>query len=276
VIDLQSISPISKLFQTTGSSPVMILCNDVNDYVCKYPKSNPASDLFNEYIAVEFLRTWQLRVPDAALIDIKPEHVPTDFISNTIQPIYFRKPCFGSKYSAYAKDIDPSIGVIRDDAKMIRKIRDKSDLLKIALFDLWMANEDRNHNNYNLLLSTEPDFYFLPIDHEKCLNSNSLAPNRGLVMLTEEETLINTDLAKLTFRNSKSLKNEIDEIIVNYYLWVSECQNSLENIVNAMPEQWGIAKETKIALLNSSLFHENWIAECEETFKDYTTRFLLS
>ena len=40
---LTSISPITKVFQTTGSNPVKVLCSDVNEYVCKYSRNNPAS-----------------------------------------------------------------------------------------------------------------------------------------------------------------------------------------------------------------------------------------
>lgn len=251
-----------------------VLCSDVNEYVCKYSRGNPASGLFNEFLAAEFLRIWGLKVPNSSVVNIKADHVPGELISNTIQPRFFNTPCFGSLYNDYGKEIDPSISVIRDDAKIIKKIKNKEDLLSIALFDLWMANEDRNHNNYNLLLNTDPEYRFVPIDHEKCFNTNSLSPQRGLVILTEDETLLNTDLAKLIFQNTKGLANQIDDLIVNYYLWVAECQKSLENAINAMPEQWGIAKADKIALLNTSLFQDTWIAECETTFRDYTTRFL--
>ncbi len=253
-----------------------VLCSDVNEYVCKYARNNPASGLFNEFIAAEFLRIWGLKVPEFRIVVINTEHLPSQFISTTIQPRFFTVPCFGSKHNDYGKEIDPSIAVLKGDTRIIKRIDRKVDLLAIALFDLWMANEDRNHNNYNLLLNTDPDYHFVPIDHEKCFNSGSVALGRPLVALTEDETLINTDLMKLIFQNTKGLASQIDAIISNYYLWVSECQKNLENAVNAVPEQWGIAKADKIALLESSLFHESWISECEETFRNYTTRFLLS
>lgn len=273
---LSSISPISKVFQTSGSNPVKVLCSDVNDYVCKYTRSNPASWLFNEYIAAEFLRVWELKVPDSSIVTIKAEHLPQELISTTIQPRFLNTPCFGSKYNDFGKEIDPSIQVLQGDTKIIKKIKDKENLLAIALFDLWMANEDRNHNNYNLLLNTDPDYYFVPIDHEKCFNTNSLAPQRRLVMLTEDETLINTDLARLIFQHTKDLESKVDEIARNYYLWVPQCERNLESTINAMPEQWGIAKAEKISLLQSSLFDQSWITECETIFRDYTKRFLLS
>jgi hypothetical protein len=171
--------------------------------------------------------------------------------------------------------MEPLMSLVETDTRLIKKIKNREEFLIIALFDLWMANEDRRHNNYNLLLNTDPNYYFVPIDHVNCFNTNSLAPGRGMEMLTEEDTIINTDLAKVIFQNPKSLSNQIDEIVVNYYLWVSECQKSFENIVNAMPDQWGIAKADKIALLNSTLFQSKWISDCEATFKVYAEKFLL-
>ncbi len=124
-----------------------------------------------------------------------------------------------------------------------------------------MGNEDRSHNNYNLLLSTDPDYVFMPIDHERCFNGNSLTTTRGMVILTEDETLLNTELTSLVLRNFKGLPALVEEIAAKYYLWVADCENSLENVVNAMPDQWGIAKDDKIALLKSTLFQPNWIEE---------------
>jgi hypothetical protein len=273
---LQSISPITKVFQTSGSNPVKVLCSDVNEYVCKYSRSNLATGLFNEYLAAAFLKIWKLRVPDFSIVTIRPNHVTEEFISNTVQPRFFKIPTFGSKYIEHAKEIDSSIVAIEDDKKLIKKIVNKKDLLSISLFDLWMGNEDRNHNNYNLLLSTDPDYVFMPIDHERCFNGNSVTVDRGMTLLTEEETLLNTELTSLILRNFKGLPALVEEIASNYYLWVADCEESLENTVNNMPDQWGIAKADKLALLRATLFQQSWIDECKNTFKDYATRFLLS
>jgi hypothetical protein len=272
---LQSISPINKVYQTAGSSPVKVLCSDANEYVCKYVRSRPAYHLFNEYLAASFLKIWNLKVPDFDIIMIKAGHFPEDWSTANLHPAFFSAPCFGSRHICYGKEIDPGFAVLGGSLKIAKKIANPGDLLAIALFDLWMANEDRNHNNYNLLLDTDPVYAFVPIDHERCFNSNSLSLKRPLVVLTEDETLLNSDLAQWIFAKQKGLRHQIDVLLRNYYLWVVECQKSLESTVNAMPEQWGIAKSEKIALLNQSLFQPEWLAECEATFRRYTTKFLL-
>jgi len=272
---LRSISDISKVFQTSGSNPVKVLCEDLNEYVCKYSRHTPASSLFNEYLAAVFLKIWDLKVPDFSLVNIQQQHITNEFIGNTIQPQFFDTPVFGSQYIEHAKEIDSSISAIENDKKIIKKISNKQDLLSIALFDLWMGNEDRSHNNYNLLLRSDPDLVFMPIDHERCFNGNTVSTTRGFVVLTEDETLLNTELAVLVFKNYKGLPNLVDEIAAKYYLWVADCEKSLENTINAMPDQWGIQKVDKIALLKSTLFQQAWIDECKNTFEDYAIRFLI-
>lgn len=273
---IRSISPISHVFETSGSFPVKVLCEDVNEYVCKYTRGFPASRLFIEHLAATFLRIWELKVPETKFVTIPVEHIPKSITGPTIQPYFFESPCFGSKYFEYAKEIDPSILALEGQTRLIKNIKDKGDILKISLFDLWMANEDRNHNNYNLLLNpTEEGYYFMPIDHEKCFNTNSLRPGRDLVLLTEDESLITTGLARLIYGKYGGLTALIDEIAADYYIWVSNCENDLENAINAIPVQWGIDSKDQITLLKATLFSKKWVKECEETFKDYANRYLL-
>ncbi len=125
---LQSIAPITKVFQTSGSNPVKVLCSDVNEYVCKYSRSSPASGLFNECLAGAFLKIWQLRVPEFSLVTVLQEHIVEEFRSTTVQPRFFQIPTFGSRYIEHAKEIDSSIVVIEADKKIIKKIVNKGDI----------------------------------------------------------------------------------------------------------------------------------------------------
>jgi hypothetical protein len=49
---LTSIENIRKIIPTKGSTPVLVHCSDLNDYVCKYDQLK--GKLFNEYLAVRF------------------------------------------------------------------------------------------------------------------------------------------------------------------------------------------------------------------------------
>lgn len=60
---LVSISEIEKKFETNGSRPILVLANDFEHYICKYPHFPNDSKLINEYLANQFARIWGIYVP---------------------------------------------------------------------------------------------------------------------------------------------------------------------------------------------------------------------
>lgn len=60
----------------TGEAPVMVMCSDVNIYVCKYMRSSSSAyKLACEFIGAKLAMTWQLNTPDIELVNILPEHL---------------------------------------------------------------------------------------------------------------------------------------------------------------------------------------------------------
>lgn len=51
---LYTIQKVHTIFETGGSSPLLVTCNDYNEWVCKYDKFS--NYLFNELIASEFAK----------------------------------------------------------------------------------------------------------------------------------------------------------------------------------------------------------------------------
>jgi hypothetical protein len=147
---LEVITEPHKILQT-AKSPLVVTCNDFNQYVCKH-NFGISKSLFNEYIASSFLKLWNIPTPDFTFINL-PEDVINEFaIVRNLQPAWFKKTCFGSSHLQFAKEIDDNIeNIHKNHLKKIRKI----DLLKIALFDIWIANEDRTARHTNLLLNSE-------------------------------------------------------------------------------------------------------------------------
>ena len=59
----------------TGEEPVLVMCSDVNLYVCKYMHSSAtAYKLACELIGARMAEAWQLNTPDIALVRIKSSH----------------------------------------------------------------------------------------------------------------------------------------------------------------------------------------------------------
>ena len=143
---LQSIQTANRQYQT-GDAPILILCNDMQDYVCKYALNGNATNLLCEYLAASFLKLWELPVPDFCFVQVNYEHVQQLGIPKHV----IEKTCFGSKFSKSYVELN----LFNDEPDLKKQtgyIAHKMNLLKIALFDIWLANEDRNHNNLNLIV----------------------------------------------------------------------------------------------------------------------------
>jgi hypothetical protein len=268
---LQTIEEIHKVFDTQGSSPLLVTCEDFRDWVCKYDRF--PKYLFNELIASEFAKLWDIKTPETSFIKVKPEHVPNDKFPQ-LQLIWFEKECFGSLYLENSKEIDHSIVSMFEDKSFRSKISDKTDFLKIALFDIWMANEDRNYNNFNLLLYISPEKlnFFYAIDHVNIFNTSFL--DYGIAELTEDDSIIKTDLAKILFGKNKKLTDIVNNLVEKFYLCTENCQNKLDEILDLVPESWNINKEQIRDRIIQNLFSDEWKLQCETNFRGFVQSFI--
>ncbi len=265
--ELHSITEIKQedCYETKGSRPVRVLCNDLNYYVCKYhsDKGFPFT-LFNEYLAVCFLKIWKLQVPEFAFVRIKREH-----IHQINYPYhYFENICFGSKYMGEFKEVDK----LFLETPRIRKenINARDTFLRIGLFDIWLCNEDRHYENFNLMYNLKSD-QFVPIDHVCCFNSLTLDKEPYLIS-TNESILSTPFLSRFFSRTLQTNNNEIRlKVIEEFNFNVNRCHEELDNILANMPLAW----ESNVTYLKSRLdflFSEPWVRSCSEYFTELFIR----
>lgn len=141
--------------------------------------------------------------------------------------------------------------------------------MKIALFDLWLSNEDRNCGNMNLLVNFQSEVISpIAIDHEKIFNSGTLFGQ--IYALTYEDSLFYSLLFHRLFpnRNSNNLKL-FDEIGSSLQINVSNCQRHLASIVDGIPEEWSYTKDEIYKNLSDRIFSKNWIEEVEKTYREF-------
>lgn len=270
---LKTIESVKKIFETPGSYPVLVLCDDFKFWVCKYDKF--PIYLFNELLASEFAKIWSIKTPETSLITVKEEHIPDD-MRHRLQPLWFRKDCFGSLYLDGAKEIDQTTYSLFKDKKFRDRVSDKFDFIKIALFDIWLSNEDRHHNNFNLLLHTIENrtSFFYAIDHVNIFNTNSL--KNGLYEINEYETILNSELARILFSKNTRTNQYIEEVIRNFYLCISECKDNLNEILKKVPNSWNLNVIDLQEQLEKSIFQDAWIKKCEITFRQFLKYFILN
>ena len=161
---LKSISPIGRVYDT-GDKPVLVQCEDLNDYVCKHNQGQtPCKKLFAEFLAYNLLSIMGVKLPAFSFIEVKVEHINSP--SGVCQPQFFKElDCFGTLHLKEALEWS----AFPFDKKDLKKIKNQEDIFSIAWCDIWLANEDRSWNNFNLLMSPENDgWYIVPIDHGAC------------------------------------------------------------------------------------------------------------
>lgn len=152
-----------------------------------------------------------------------------------------------------------------------KQILNKEDLLIIAWFDLWLANEDRNWNNFNLLINpVSLGYEIVPIDHGACLNSGSFDELTPLTILCSNETIIDTDDFREITKRLLNKENFPDEFIERLYLSLPDLKKVYEKTVVSIPEDWNIPMNF-IQVLKDQLFSKEWLDETKKNFITYLT-----
>lgn len=257
---LTSIQTANRQYQT-ADRPVLVLCSDMQEYVCKYASGN-ATNLFCEYVAASFLRIWQLPVPDFAFVKLKYEHLKQFSISKHS----VEKTCFGSKYSRFYQELTHFTD-LPDLKKQKGYDVHRGNLLKIALFDFWIANEDRNYNNLNLLIDIKDNYNFVPIDHGAIFNTRTM--DWQMSLLTENECLTDTPLVKLLFQKMDFSRDYIQNLKEYFYLCTLECKKNFDEILKLIPPDWNFDLAAASHKIKNELFSANWEDQVIETFLEY-------
>lgn len=150
-----------KEMTTDGHAPVLFHCSDAFNYYCKYRinvRHMEINCLAFEVISNRLLKYLNIPTPEIALVQISETTLNNKVIlkNKRMREGMF---VFGSK------EIIPSMVVndfaVCNDKYEFNKILNPEDLIKIAIFDLWVDNADRGRSintagfNYNLLLTEE-------------------------------------------------------------------------------------------------------------------------
>ncbi len=140
---------------TDGHSPMKFICDDGQVYYCKYRLTSKREELdclIYEVVSNFLLNALSIPTPEIALVELiegvfNKKDIPRN--QKYAQPSVV---CFGSQEVKNANLITGLEAVVNEDSLEI--IQNPYDLLKIAIFDLWIDNADRGrNNNFNLLTS---------------------------------------------------------------------------------------------------------------------------
>ena len=241
----------------TMNEPIRVYASDMENYICKYNKrSQVAYRLYKEYLIGSYLALWDFYTTPIQIIQVLDKHLDARL---GIDRRFFSQPCFGTRVIESANEIDKHNAGAVLFSKNKKEL--KSHLLKLSFFDIWTCNEDRSHNNYNILYIVENGRYKLfPIDHEACFNHREL--REPLVPITLEDSLIYSELFHLVFKKTElNSPMKINPLKDFYYLYTLECRKLTPTILNSLPSEWGIDTSQEQDLLNRFFLSDEWFEE---------------
>lgn len=155
--------------ETDGHSPMKFICSDGRLYYVKYRSGKSLNKreihcLVFEMICTKLLQQLHIPVPEQALVTIaENSYSASQLITNRkyIKPNII---AWGSREINQA-DLVKEIEQVQKK-KEFNKLLNPEDLIRIAIFDLWVDNADRHSGNYNLLLKLEEGrLKIITIDH---------------------------------------------------------------------------------------------------------------
>ena len=253
---LYSAKRIERQFYT-GEEPVIVMCSDVNLYVCKYMRSSAtAYKLACELIGATLAKKWQLTTPDIAFINIRPDHWKDVYFSHSQSA-----PAIGFRWLDGVVDITPSTF-----AKVPATTETLSQLMKIALFDFWVANEDRNANNANLMYDVARE-QLVSIDYGCIFNTATF--DYPLSQLTSTDTILWSDLFHHLAQaaDRQTVLAMADRLKADYDECLSQISIIATEIMDEMPKEWKVPAETLKEKLDQ-LSDEHWTVAVWQNFMD--------
>lgn len=257
---LKSINKVN-LTYPTGEEPLLVECDDLNNYVCKYRRSTASGyKLVGELVGSVFAKGWDIPTPDIAFVNVC--HADRGKLER-----YLRNDCldccFGSRMNPQAIDVTK---LLANQIKV--SLANRKNFLKIGLFDLWLSNEDRNYNNANLIYDVGNE-ELVAIDHGCIFNTASYGDR--LSILTENETILNSDLSRHLFDGTSVDESRIlcSEIIHEAETsFFSKCEQEIESLINIIPEVWKVDLSDVLKSLEYLLSKE-WRAKWFSTVLEY-------
>lgn len=237
---------------TDGHHPMHFLCDDGHNYFLKYRigiKPQEIDFLVYEIVCHYLLKYLEIPTPEIALVTIQKDSYNLKDIKHNkkIKPGTI---CFGSKEIAYA-DLLRSTEIVKSKPEF-KRFGNPADLIKIAVFDLWVDNTDRGRNdNFNILITREAGKNkFVAFD-----NAFAFKGVHGLQFFNPKQP-INTDdkLFITSFFNqfvkhfSKYERTSITKNVLN--LIHDDCKNDIDIAFKQIPTQWEISYQLKERILN--------------------------
>lgn len=263
-----------KEMTTDGHAPVLFHCDDGENYYCKFRtqiNKEEINCLAYELICTTLLNQLEILTPEVALVTIGKDTLDRKIISKNHR-MKAGMLVFGSKEIAPAKLVD-ELSEITNKLDF-NKIHNPSDIVKIAMFDLWINNADRGRSlnpdpgyNYNLMLTaTQGKEQIVAFDHAFSFGGvnpvGNIFPDSPLVTF---DRLHQTPYYRSIVKNIN--QSDFIDIVDNFIpLLRYDYTPIISETFAQFPQEWELLKNLDSMIIRF-LSAENRICQIEEIIK---------
>lgn len=245
----QTLSIISQ-YQTEGHSPLKVIADDFKTYVLKFPKNMyDKNSIVKEFLCHYLLKCWSIPTPPIAGL-LVPHDLLVNclYISKREKALIGDNVCFGSQLLPYAIELNNFIEAKNKTTQ--KRVLNSDDIFKIALFDLWVENEDRRPTNNNILLNPNKKGLIInAIDHAftfSTLNFNEL--QNSTLNFSDNDSILFSTLAKSIINSTKINRAFFTSMEEMFYLCIEKVNVSFLQISNNIPDNLEFTEEDKTFL----------------------------
>ncbi|MDM1405311.1 hypothetical protein HX039_14515 [Myroides marinus] len=259
MIEQKDIISIIRAIPTDGHHPYLALGSDMQQYIIKPLNSRQDKvSIQKEYLCSLFLSQWSLKTPS---------------VYSCVLPHAFRGEGKRFAYSDYvfgSKSIDPQLELNQlfsfEGKIALRRIRSKEDLVRLALFDIWIENDDRRASNTNVLMKIEEDcFDFYAIDHAFTFASlDFVLLDSAYVSFSDNDSILYSDLGQSITKSLVINELWLENMREYFYLCTTKVREQFDDIQDCLPDFYKLTIEEKEKLY-SFLFAEERLKEVFST-----------
>ncbi|OUJ67842.1 hypothetical protein BXP70_28465 [Hymenobacter crusticola] len=230
-----------------------MISEDYEQYYLKYHKAPyNAHELQAEWLCSALLQLWSIPTPEVAVLV-----VDESLLRNLPREVrrlgrYLQRPAFGSKEVFGAQD---SSELLNGDIEL-ETLVNPEDLLWIALFDAWVANDDRRASHHNTLIAPTLEgkrYKLWAIDHAYTfgrIDFRYLDPQYLYFDIKKNLIQAHASRAYLyKWRQQRPLWTE-EELRAGCYLRIKKCKEQFLAICEWLPQPYKLSEISQTALSN--------------------------
>lgn len=252
---------------TDGHSPLKFICENNAIYYCKYLVTLDRSELnflFFELVSSYLLMELNIPTPKVALVTISEGTLNSSKIKAN-RRLQEKAICFGSKEVTYANELQ---SIQEFNRGYLNSIKNLEDLLKIAIFDLWIQNIDRGRDfgdgyNYNLLLRPNvKKNELIAFDHAFTFGGVDQLGLFNPKMASYTNNLLQTPLYKAVCKHLG--KSNTFKIVEEFVPLLSQnYSNGISSIFKTVEKEWDLFPNSDMKI-HDFLSNDSHIINCHQ------------